>query len=337
MNNIYTNHSLKKLNTFGIEAKASLFITSESIDDLYEIINNKEYTNLPKIILGGGSNMLFTRNVEGIIIKPLINSIEKVFEDDNSVHIKAGAGVDWDTLVEHTVNNNWGGLENLSLIYGNVGASPIQNIGAYGIEAKETIVLVEGVNIETGTILSINGSDCEFDYRTSIFKTKLKGKIVITHVTYCLSKKPEFKLDYGNVISELKKYNEINLKTIRQAIINIRKQKLPDPEIAGNAGSFFKNPVVSIHFANDIKKSYPEVKIFTVNELESKIPAAFLIENCGWKGYRCGDAGVHTNQPLVLVNYGNAKGSEILQLSDEIIHSVQQKFNVTLEREVNIY
>jgi len=327
---------LKSLNTFGIETIADYFINLSSAEEVKEFVKNPRFRQIPHLVLGSGSNILFTGNYRGIILKSSIKGIEIINEDSDSTTIRCGAGEIWDDLVAWAVEHNLGGLENLSLIPGTVGASPIQNIGAYGIEVKESILRVEGYKTDKGVFVLINNYDCEFGYRTSIFKTLNRGKFIVTHVIFRLNKKPEFKTEYGNISKELEKLGSSNLKNIRQAIINIRSSKLPDPAIIGNAGSFFKNPVIIESKALRIKKSYPELPLYKSSGDQYKIPAAFLIEKCGWKGYREGDAGVHKKQSLVLVNYGNAKGIEILQLAHLIQESVRKKFEIDLEMEVEI-
>jgi UDP-N-acetylmuramate dehydrogenase len=329
-------YSLKDRNTFGVEAIADYFIELKNPESLVQILKNNQYKHMPKLIIGGGSNTLFVGNFKGIVINPNFQNIQ-ILEDnnDNSI-IRCGAGVGWDTFVEWSVKNNLGGLENLSLIPGTVGASPIQNIGAYGIEVKDSIIKVEFYMIEEASIHSLNNYECEFGYRTSIFKTRLKDKIIVSHVDFRLNKKPELKTDYGSLESEVKLLGNLNLKNIRQAVINIRTGKLPDPKKIGNAGSFFKNPVVTRNQAIKIKQKNPDMPLYGSPGNQFKIPAAYLIEKCGWKGYRKGDAGVHEHHPLVLVNYGKAKGSDILDLSQKIQESVFKLFQIDLETEVNI-
>jgi UDP-N-acetylmuramate dehydrogenase len=328
--------SLKQLNTFGINVLADYFVSLTSIEDVKEYIAMKSFKRADKLILGGGSNLLFTGNFKGIIIRPNILGIEILAEDDTHLEVKVGAGENWDNFVAWSVEKDLGGLENLSLIPGNVGACPIQNIGAYGAEVKDSVLAVEGYNIDNGKPFKIGNFDCEFGYRTSIFKTKYFENAIITHVIFRLNKIHEYKTGYGSMENELKKLGETNLSNIRQAIINIRSEKLPDPSIIGNAGSFFKNPVVNAGKAMRLKEEFPDIAFYPVNKKASKIAAAWLIEKCGWKGYRNGDAGVHNRQPLVLVNHGNAKGIEILELAHKIQESVRDKFDIELEMEVNV-
>jgi UDP-N-acetylmuramate dehydrogenase len=291
---------------------------------------------LKPLILGGGSNILFTNHFDGAIIHPAIDGIEIVSEDDTSVIIKAGAGVEWDSLVEYTVNKGLGGLENLSLIPGNVGASPIQNIGAYGVEAKDCIEIVEGIYIHTHKSFSLSKSECKFNYRDSIFKNDLRGKTIITYVSFKLLKTPLLVTHYGNLDVELEKLGGKSLANVRQAVINVRNSKLPDPKVLGNAGSFFKNPVVDISVVEELQKDYEKVPYYPVSDSYVKLPAGWLIEQCGWKGKKIGNVGVHKDQALVIVNYGGANGKEVIDLAHKVRHSVMEKFNVSLEMEVNV-
>jgi UDP-N-acetylmuramate dehydrogenase len=335
MLNLQENISLKSLNTFGFEANADYFTSLSSVDEVEEIIKSGRLKKNRFLVLGGGSNVLFTGDFKGIVLKSDIQGIEVVNENSEYAEVRCGAGVNWDGFVEWAVERNLGGIENLSMIPGTVGASPIQNIGAYGSEAKDTLSTVEGFMIEDHQPFLINNFDCEFGYRTSIFKTKLWNKSIITYVTFRLNKNPEFKTNYGNVLYEVEKLGKLNLKNIRQAIINIRTAKLPDPLVLGNAGSFFKNPVIGTGKAKRIQETYPDIPLFKVNN-NYKVSAAYLIDKCGWKGFRNGQAGVHDKQPLVLVNYGNAKGIEILDLAHKIQESIRKTFEIDLEMEVNV-
>ncbi len=333
---IKENFTLKKYNTLGIDVKTRYFAEYFSVTELIDFFNLHPKQDLPLIILGGGSNVLFTKDFEGYVLHPDIKGIEIIDDSDDFVKIRVGAGVDWDELVDYCVDRNWGGIENLSLIPGNVGTCPIQNIGAYGVEVKDVITEVETLEIDRLKIHLFKNEDCRFGYRDSIFKRKLKGKHIINYVTFQLNKQPAFKLDYGNLKEELGKYNEINIKNIRQAVINIRESKLPKPEDIGNAGSFFKNPVVQNYKADELKKYYPEMPTYIQGSELIKIPAGWLIEKAGWKGKSIGRAGVHNKQALVLVNHGGATGREILYLAQEIQKSVKEKFGIDLEMEVNI-
>ncbi len=328
------NYSLKKHNTFGIDVNAKYFFTFQLINDLQSFIKNKKYQNLQKIVIGEGSNLLFTKKFDGVVIYPQIKGIELVRQTDDFYFIRAGAGIIWDNFVEYCVKNNWQGTENLSLIPGTVGATPVQNIGAYGIEAKDIIHSVEYVSLEKGEICKISNKDCKFEYRNSIFKNELKDKIVVTNVTYKLNKKQLLNIDYKGIKDELNNYKEINIQNIRKAIIKVRNSKLPDVKEIGNAGSFFKNPVIDKNLLAKIKEKYPETPNFEIANSKYKIPAAYLIDKCNFKGYRHKNAGVFEHQPLVLINRGNATGQEILELSEIIQTKVKQVFGIALEREV---
>ena len=291
-----------------------------------------------KLFLGGGSNILFTKNFDGIVIKISIGGIKIVDEDEQSVTVEAGAGVTWNELVEYCVEKNFGGIENLILIPGTVGAAPIQNIGAYGQELKDTFFELSGILTESGKEISFDKAACEFSYRSSIFKNKLKNKFVITSVKLRLKKNPVVNLSYKDVTDEIQKLNLSNASIIDvcNVVKSIRQRKLPDPAMIKNAGSFFKNPVINFSKFEGMQKRYPSVKYYPVDEENVKIPAAWLIEKCGFKGSREGNVGTHHTQPLVIVNYGYASGSEILSFAEKIKHSVMDKFEISLEFEVNI-
>ncbi|MFL5809174.1 MAG: UDP-N-acetylmuramate dehydrogenase [Flavisolibacter sp.] len=349
---IQENISLKPYNTFGIDASARFFARFNSIDELLELLNSKPETRNPKpetpnskpqtpnskLILGGGSNILLTKDFDGIVMKNEIIGIKIEREDDDHVYIKVGAGENWHGFVMYCIENNYAGVENLSLIPGNVGASPMQNIGAYGVEIKDVFHELEAVQVNDGTTEKFNLRDCAFGYRDSVFKTKFRNQFVITSVTYRLNKIPKFNTSYGAINQELEKMGvkELSIQAISQAVINIRSSKLPDPKQIGNAGSFFKNPQIPKQEFHELKRIFTDMPSFPVDENFTKVPAGWLIEQCGWKGYRKGDAGCYSKQALVLVNYGSAKGNEIFELSEEIIESVNKKFGVVLEREVNI-
>ena len=328
--------SLKPYTTFGVEATTRYFAACRNVEDLKRVLENKAYSEVPRLYLGGGSNILFTDDFDGLVLQNNIRGLEILEDSENSITIRVGAGENWDDLVEYTVEQGWGGLENLSYIPGNVGASPIQNIGAYGTEVKETIHLVQTLNPETLIPVSYTKSDCLFDYRDSIFKKQLKNKRIITHVIFNLSKKPSFNLNYGILNETVRQKGPVNLKTIRQSVIEIRKSKLPEPEEVGNAGSFFKNPVVNNKHFKKLKSSHPEIPSYPLSNKRHKIPAGWMIDKLGWKGYREGDAGVHSKQALVLVNYGNATGRQIYELSQKIRESVKSEFGIELEYEVNV-
>lgn len=329
------NISLKPYNTFGIEAIAQQFASFNSADDLAGLL--EEYGN-PSLILGGGSNILLTKNINGLVLKNDITGIETVAEDDNHYYIKAGAGENWHGFVTNCIAANRAGVENLSLIPGNVGASPMQNIGAYGVEIKEVFHALEAYHLQDKTIVSFSAADCGFGYRESVFKRKYKDQFVILNVTYRLNKKAVYHTSYGAIQEELEKMGvkELSIQAISQAVINIRSSKLPDPKQVGNAGSFFKNPEVPMAQYESLKNSFPAIVGYPLPNGQVKLAAGWMIEQCGWKGYRKGDAGCHAKQALVLVNYGNATGHEVYALSDAIVTSVEDRFGVTLEREVNI-
>jgi len=337
MPQIQHNISLKPYTTFGVEAKASHFVSFSSEDELNELLKDHRLNDLPALVLGGGSNILFTRDFEGLVMHNNIRGIEILEEDDSQVLVKAGAGENWDDFVGYTVAQGWNGLENLSYIPGNVGASPIQNIGAYGTEVKETIEKVHTLNRETFAPLSYSNEDCQFEYRNSIFKHRLKGKRVITHVLFRLSKNPDFKLNYGNLNETVKQKGAVTLQSVRDSVIEIRRQKLPEPEETGSAGSFFKNPVIYSQAHQELKAARPDMPSYPMDNNQHKIPAGWLIDQLGWKGYREGDAGVHHKQALVLVNHEKASGREIYELSRRIRESVLAEFNIDLEYEVNIH
>ena len=333
----YSNFKLQKHHTFGTEAFAKYYFEFTETDDLKGFLaGNKEWKESRILILGEGSNLLFTGDFEGLVINPNIPGIKIVYEDRNNIWLEVGAGVAWDQLVEYAVFNQWGGIENLSLIPGKVGAAAVQNIGAYGMEIQNRIESVTGIDLETQTEYSIEAADCQFAYRDSIFKNLLKDRFIITSVVFKLDKFPEFILNYGDLKTETEKLGAVNLRNIRKAVIGIRESKLPDPEVYGNAGSFFKNPVIESRLAEQLLATYTNMPHYPAPEGKIKLAAGWLIEQCGWKGFRRGDAGVHEKQALVLINYGNATGKEIYDLSEEIKQSVLEKFGVELEREVNV-
>jgi UDP-N-acetylmuramate dehydrogenase len=294
--------------------------------------------NKPFLVLGSGSNILFTSNFKGTILYPEISGIKIEDKDLNKgeVIVSAGAGINWDDFVAWTVDNGFGGLENLSLIPGKVGATPVQNIGAYGVEVKDQIVSVRTLIVNDGSIRVFENNECEFGYRNSIFKRREKGRYLVTRVYYRLAINPQMNLIYDSLKEEVNKIGTETLQNTRQAVINIRRNKLPDPEIIGNAGSFFKNPVVNKSVAGSLKNRYPDLPVYPDQEGYIKLASGWLIDRCGWKGKRRGDAGVHEKQALVLVNYGKATGKEILDLSEEIKESVRDKFGIDLEREVEV-
>jgi len=332
---IQENFPLKKYNTFGIDVLARYFSTFTSASELKSLLDDSK--NIAHMILGGGSNILFTKDFGGLLLKNDIPGITVVKEDQDHIYLEAGAGVNWHTFVMYCVDHNYGGVENLSLIPGNVGASPMQNIGAYGVEIKDVFYKLEAFHMQEKMTRIFTASDCEFGYRESAFKKKYRGMFAILSVTFRLSKNPVFNISYGAIEEELKKMevNKLTIKAISDAVINIRTSRLPDPALIGNAGSFFKNPEISKQELHELKQIDPAIPSYKIKDDTFKIPAGWLIEQCGWKGYRKGDAGCYEKQALVLVNYGSAKGKEILDLSEEIKTSVQKKFRIVLETEVN--
>lgn len=336
--NIQKNVSLKPYNTFGIDANAAYFSSFSTVEELREILSDKKLPS-KKLILGGGSNVLILNDLQAVVLKNELKGIELLFEDDRHYYVKAAAGENWNRVVQYCIHHNFAGIENLSLIPGNVGAAPMQNIGAYGVELKEVFSQLEALEIKTGKTITFSNNDCAFGYRDSIFKQQAKDQFVILNITLRLNKEANFNTTYGAIASELEKMgvSTPTIQTVSEAVINIRKSKLPDPAVIGNAGSFFKNPVVYTSIFQALKSKFPELPGYEAKEGFTKIPAAFLIEKCGWKGYRAGDAGCHTKQPLVLVNYGKASGKEIYELAEKIKKSVLEKFGILLEREVNVF
>ncbi len=336
---IHKNISLKPYNTFKINCQAAYFATFSTLDELNASVafanENKE---MPLMILGGGSNILLTHDYQGLVLKNEMKGIELVNEDAKNYYVRCAAGENWHQFVLHCIRNNYAGVENLSLIPGNVGASPMQNIGAYGVEIKDVFYQLEALHLADKKMVTFNLADCRFGYRDSIFKTTYKGEFVITSVTFKLNKKPVYQVEYGAIKSELNimGVEELSIAAISQAIINIRQNKLPDPAVIGNAGSFFKNPTVPKKQFNELQATYPGIVGYTIDDNKVKLAAGWLIEQCGWKGYRKGDAGCHEKQALVLVNHDNATGLDIYNLSATIMHSVEEKFFVLLEREVNV-
>jgi UDP-N-acetylmuramate dehydrogenase len=327
-------YPLQSLNTFGIKAHAEYFSSFSSKEELIELLGK---TQKPLTILGGGSNILLTKNISGTVLKNEISEIEITHEDNDSLTVKVGGGVVWHDFVMWSIEHNLGGIENLSLIPGSVGAAPMQNIGAYGVEIKSVFQELEAVHIDNKTVKTFSNADCQFAYRYSIFKGELKGQYIICHVTFKLSKHPQFNTSYGAIEEELKAMGASkSLESVSQAVINIRQRKLPNPKDIGNSGSFFKNPTIPKAKFEQLKTQFPNIVGYPNGEQSVKVAAGWLIDHAGWKGYRKGDAGVHKNQALVLVNYGTAQGNEILTLSKNIQKSIQETFGIELEAEVNI-
>lgn len=330
--------SLKEYNTFGIDCKAQYFFSVSSIEELKGALANKPESEL--FILGGGSNMLLTQDLDAFVLHINIKGIEIVKETDEAVLIKVMAGENWHEFVQYCIKNDFGGVENLSLIPGNVGTAPIQNIGAYGAELKDTFVSCTTLEIETLKEREFSKEECAFGYRNSIFKNEAKGKFIITSVTFRLSKKDhKTSTSYGDIQHYLTEKNieKPNIKDISEAVVSIRQSKLPDPKILGNSGSFFKNPIVNSSAFKEFRIKFPEAPYYEISPTSFKIPAGWLIENAGFKGKRFGDAGVHKNQALVLVNYGNATGAEIWQLAMDIQKKVMETTGIFIEPEVNVF
>lgn len=328
------NIALKSFNTFGLDVYASSLLRVKSLDQLHQALSQPSEK---KLILGGGSNILFTQDFLGLVIKNEIPGKDILQENENTVLLKIGAGENWHDLVTYCVENNWYGIENLALIPGTVGAAPMQNIGAYGVELADVFVSLDAIHRETYETKNFLLDECEFGYRSSVFKTKLRDQYVITHVTLKLNKHGKLNLAYAALNNYLSEKNIApTLQDVYQAVIAIRQSKLPDPNEIGNAGSFFKNPMIDKAHFLALQNEYANIPFFTESENKIKIPAAWLIEQCGFKGQRFGDAGVHQHQALVLVNYGHAKGNELLALSERIQTAVKQKFNIELIAEVNI-
>ena len=334
---IYDNFSLKKYNTFGIEAKAKQFVAVHTVAELKTVLEQHQHDK--KFILGGGSNMLLTQDIDALVIHVDLKGKRIVKEDDDFVWVESDAGEVWHEFVLWTIDQNFGGLENMSLIPGNVGTTPVQNIGAYGTEIKDTFVSCEAMHINTQTMKTFTKDACHFGYRESVFKQEAKDQYVITSVVFKLTKRNhKINTSYGDITGELVKNNIQNptLKDVSNAVIAIRQSKLPDPKELGNSGSFFKNPVISKSQFEKVQEHFPEIKFFEVSATEVKVPAGWLIEHAGLKGYRKDNAGVHKNQALVLVNYGNASGQEILDLSRYVQKTVFDKYGIAIEAEVNV-
>ena len=335
---IKENFSLHPFNTFQIESTARFFTEVNSIENFSELIASGKLNEHPFLILGGGSNLLFTGNFNGMVVHVINKGIEIIHRFEDAVLVKASAGENWHEFVTYCVNEGFGGLENLSLIPGNVGSCPIQNIGAYGVEVKDSFYSLEAIDLQSGELLVFSNEECRFGYRDSIFKRDLKGKYAIWSVTFELKLNPVVHIEYGAIKQELEAMGTGNpgITDVSKAVCSIRQKKLPDPKVLGNAGSFFKNPTVDQKFAEKLVESFPKLVFFPLSDGKVKLAAGWLIEQCGWKGHREGDAGVHEYQALVLVNYGNASGSNILTLAHRIQNSVYERFGVKLDMEVNV-
>jgi UDP-N-acetylmuramate dehydrogenase len=336
MPEIIRSYALREHNSFHVDVLAREYCECRSVNDVLEVIEASEFRNQKTLVLGEGTNILFTRDFDGLIIKPLILGREIVREDRDHVWIKAGAGENWDDFVGWSTAWGYGGLENLSLIPGSVGSSPIQNIGAYGVEVKQCVEEVSAIDLKTGQKMTFLKDACRFGYRDSIFKNQWKEKCVITSVIFKLSKQPELNLNYPSVKEAFIRMDSHNVESLRQAIMNIRRTKLPDPDELGNAGSFFKNPVIPERHHRDLAAEHSEMPSYPAGPGLRKVPAAWLIEQAGWKGKRKGDAGSFDKQPLVLVNHGSASGKEILEFAGLIEEAVLNRFGIRLEKEVNV-
>ncbi|HOZ75568.1 MAG TPA: UDP-N-acetylmuramate dehydrogenase [Flavobacterium sp.] len=337
MMEIHNQFPLKKYNTFGIEAYAKRFVAVHTIDELRQVLN--EHSNEKKFILGGGSNMLLTKDIDALVIHIDLKGKEIIKQDDDCVWVEAQAGENWHEFVLWTIAQDFGGLENMSLIPGNVGTTPVQNIGAYGTEIKDTFVSCQAMHIETQQMRVFTLEECTFGYRESIFKHQVKDQYIITSVVFRLTKRNhKINTSYGDIQAELAKngITQPGLKDVSNAVIAIRQSKLPDPKVLGNSGSFFKNPIIPKSEFEKIHAKFPEMKFFTVSDTQVKVPAGWLIEQAGFKGKRFGDAGIHKNQALVLVNYGNATGQEILEVSKLIQQTIFDTFGIPIEAEVNV-
>lgn len=330
--------SLKPINTFGIDVKARYYLRVDTLQTLRNFLAQPSLRALPQLVLGGGSNVLLLNDFKGSVLHMAIEGITKIKEDQDYVWVQAGAGVDWHQLVLHCIDNNYAGIENLSLIPGTVGAAPIQNIGAYGVALRDVFASLEALEIRTGKVHTFDQTACAFGYRDSIFKNEHKRQYIILNVTFQLQKKPSFKTEYGAIQQTLDAMGtqELSIKSISDAVIHIRQSKLPDPTRLGNAGSFFKNPVIAEAQFKQLKSQHPEIPGYPQPEGQVKVPAAWLIEQCGWKGKTSGAVGVHEQQPLVLVNYGGGTGQAIYQLAQDMQQSVQAQFDIKIEPEVNL-
>ncbi|TDQ19153.1 UDP-N-acetylmuramate dehydrogenase [Algoriphagus boseongensis] len=334
--NIQENISLKSFNTFGIDQKARFFSSAKTLEDLKAALTWAKSQNLEVLVLGGGSNILLTKDFPGLVLKVELKGIQVVSESEEEILVQVGAGEIWHEWVMYSISKGWAGLENLSLIPGTVGASPMQNIGAYGVEIQEVFQSLQALERNSLEIHSFDSKACKFGYRESVFKHELKDRYIITSVTFKLNKTPKFHIEYGAIKETLaeKGIQELSIKAVSEAVIQIRESKLPDPKKIGNAGSFFKNPTIPIAQYEKLKIQFPEIPGYP-NEEGIKVPAGWLIEKAGWKGVRLGDIGVHEKQALVLVNYGNGIGKEIMDLSEKIQKSILEKFGIALNPEVN--
>ncbi len=336
--NIRENISLQSFQTFGVDVSARFFITIEDVSQLKQVLSDREFQQTPKLILGGGSNILFKDNYEGLVIYNNLKGINIIKENAKHIWVKVSSGENWHQFVEYCLDHDYGGVENLSLIPGRVGAAPIQNIGAYGVELKDVFESLKAVSVANGESVTFNRSDCEFGYRQSIFKGRLKGDYCITAITLRLDKEHTYQVSYGSLQSKLQEMGveDLSIQAISRAVCNIRRRKLPDPQQLGNAGSFFTNPYIKASTFKNLKKQFPSLQGYPSDNDLVKIPAGWLIEQCGYKGIKRGNVGTYKNQALIIVNYGGATSQEILALAEEIQETVYQKFRIWLEPEVNI-
>lgn len=332
---IKENTSLLPYNTFGIDVNSKYYIEYDSVEELQSVLQSEIVKSNQILHIGGGSNLLFLNDFHGAILHSTIRFIKKISENVDSVFFEVGAGIVWDDFVAYCVEKDWVGVENLSLIPGETGAAAVQNIGAYGVEVEDVITEVKTVELATNSIRVFSNSECRYGYRESIFKNEFKGKYIITSVIFKLSKNAVYKLNYQHLEEEVLKTGEVNLHNIRQTIIAVRQRKLPDPKVIGNAGSFFMNPVISKKYFDELQYKYPDIPHYFVSATDEKVPAGWLIDQCGWKGKQIGNAGVHDKQALVLVNKGGATGAEIVYLAEQIQKSVNEKFGIELQPEVN--
>lgn len=335
---VQQNISLRECNTFGIDAHTKEFVEATSVEELLLLVSMFDFTTRKLMVIGGGSNILLTKDFDGMVIKNSIKGIDVVDENDEHVWVKAYAGEVWHEFVLYCIHHNYAGVENLSLIPGCVGAAPMQNIGAYGVEIKDTFDSLEALEMDSGEVVAFSKEDCQFGYRESIFKHEAKGKYIILSVTFKLSKHPKFNVTYGAIKQILDKngVTELSIKAISDAVIEIRTSKLPNPKVLGNAGSFFKNPEIPNETYGKLKEQFPDIPGYPAAEGFTKVAAGWMIEQCGWKGKRVGNTGAHKDQALVLVNYGGATGDEIWKLAMDIQYSVKEKFGVIIHPEVNI-
>ncbi|MBP5259623.1 MAG: UDP-N-acetylmuramate dehydrogenase [Paludibacteraceae bacterium] len=330
------NQSLLEYNTFGVDVTANYFVEYESVEELQRLLATDLLRDNKYFHIGGGSNLLFIGNYEGVILHSAIRGIRELDRTDTWVRVRAGAAEVWDDLVAWTVGKGYGGMENLSGIPGEVGATPVQNIGAYGCEVKDVIDEVECVRIQDGALVRFSNADCQFGYRDSIFKREWRGQYIVVAVTYKLQLQPELHVNYGSLAEEIKRFDVPTVASVREAVLAIRRRKLPEPKVLGNAGSFYLNPVVSAAKFKELQSLYPQMPYYEAGNGKYKIPAGWMIEQCGWKGKSVGPVAVHGHQALVLINKGGANGLDIINLSDSIRQSVRDRFGIDLTPEVNI-